>query len=464
MFGCNTTRGRKTAAMEESKLELEYVMELLEQRKYAELRDMLKGQNPIDVAQLLGEVPDEKLLLLYRMLPKEDAAEVFSEMEHDEQETLIRAFNDREIREVIEEMYVDDAVDMLEEMPAVVVNKILRHADVETRKEINELLKYPEDSAGSVMTTEYMSLKSDMTVADAFERIRRTADEKEDIYTCYVISPSRKLEGTVTLKEMFLTSKDTIIGDLMETNIISANTLDDQEKVAKDMAKYNLTAIPIVDQENRLVGIVTVDDAIDVIQEENTEDIEMMAAITPTDKPYISTGFFETYKKRIPWLLLLMISATFTGAIITKYESALGKYVILTAYIPMLMDTGGNAGSQASVSIIRGISLDEIQFSDIFRIQGKEFLVALLCGATLAVANFAKLLFIDKVSVVIAAVVCATLLLTVIVAKFVGCSLPILAKKVGFDPAVMASPFITTIVDAISLFIYFQFASHILGI
>ncbi|MCR4847050.1 MAG: magnesium transporter [Eubacterium sp.] len=450
--------------MEESKLELEYVMELLEQRKYAELRDMLKDQNPIDVAQLLGEVPDEKLLLLYRMLPKEDAAEVFSEMEHDEQETLIRAFNDREIREVIEEMYVDDAVDMLEEMPAVVVNKILRHADVETRKEINELLKYPEDSAGSVMTTEYMSLKSDMTVADAFERIRRTADEKEDIYTCYVISPSRKLEGTVTLKEMFLTSKDTIIGDLMETNIISANTLDDQEKVAKDMAKYNLTTIPIVDQENRLVGIVTVDDAIDVIQEENTEDIEMMAAITPTDKPYISTGFFETYKKRIPWLLLLMISATFTGAIITKYESALGKYVILTAYIPMLMDTGGNAGSQASVSIIRGISLDEIQFSDIFRIQGKEFLVALLCGATLAVANFAKLLFIDKVSVVIAAVVCATLLLTVIVAKFVGCSLPILAKKVGFDPAVMASPFITTIVDAISLFIYFQFASHILGI
>ena len=450
--------------MEENRLEIDNIMELLEQRKYAELRDLLKEQNPIDVAQILGEVPNEKLLLLYRMLPKEDAAEVFSEMEHDEQETLIKAFNDREIREVIEEMYVDDAVDMLEEMPAVVVNKILRHADVETRKEINELLKYPEDSAGSVMTTEYMSLKSDMTVADAFERIRRTADEKEDIYTCYVISPSRKLEGTVTLKEMFLTSKDTVIGDLMETNIISANTLDDQEKVAKDMAKYNLTAIPIVDREERLVGIVTVDDAIDVIQEENTEDIEMMAAITPTDKPYISTGFFETYKKRIPWLLLLMISATFTGAIITKYESALGKYVILTAYIPMLMDTGGNAGSQASVSIIRGISLDEIQFSDIFKIQGKEFLVAVLCGLTLAVANFAKLILVDGVEVVIAGVVCLTLVFTVIVAKFVGCSLPILAKRVGFDPAVMASPFITTIVDAISLFIYFQFASHILGI
>ena len=450
--------------MEESKLELDVIMDLLEHRKFAELRDLLKEQNPIDVAQILGEVPEEKLLLLYRMLPKEDAAEVFSEMEHDEQETLIRAFNDREIRDVIEEMYVDDAVDMLEEMPAVVVNKILRHADPETRKEINELLKYPEDSAGSVMTTEYMSLKSDMTVADAFERIRRTADEKEDIYTCYVISPSRKLEGTVTLKEMFLTSKDTVIGDLMEKNLIYAYTYDDQEKVAKNMAKYNLTAIPIVDREERLVGIVTVDDAIDVIQEENTEDIEMMAAITPTDKPYISTGFFETYKKRIPWLLLLMISATFTGAIITKYESALGKYVILTAYIPMLMDTGGNAGSQASVSIIRGISLDEIQFSDIFRIQGKEFLVALLCGVTLAVANFAKLILIDKVAVVIAGVVCLTLVFTVIVAKFVGCSLPILAKRIGFDPAVMASPFITTIVDAISLFIYFQFASHILGI
>lgn len=448
--------------MDEKIIELETVMELLEGRHFAELRELLRDANTIDVAQLLGEVPDDKLLLLFRLLPKEDAADVFSEMEHEEQETLIRAFNDREIKDVLEEMYIDDAVDMIEEMPAVVVNKILRHADPQTRKEINELLKYPEDSAGSVMTTEYMSLRSNMTVADSFERIRRTADEKEDIYTCYVVSPSRKLQGTVSLKDMFLVSKDTLIGDIMETNVISANTLDDQEQVAKDMAKYNLTAIPIVDQEHRLVGIVTVDDAIDVIQEENTEDIEMMAAITPTDKPYISTGFFETYKKRIPWLLLLMISATFTGAIITKYESALGKYVILTAYIPMLMDTGGNAGSQASVSIIRGLSLDEIEFKDIFRIQGKELLVALLCGITLAVANFVKLLYFDKVTVVIALVVCFTLMLTVSVAKFVGCSLPILAKRVGFDPAVMASPFITTIVDAISLIIYFQLASHIL--
>ena len=448
--------------MDEKKIDIELVKELLTGRKFAELRHLLSEANPVDIAALMGEVPEDKLLLFYRMLPKGEAADIFSEMDPEEQETLIRSFSDREIREVIEEMNIDDAVDLVEEMPAVVVNKILRHADPETRKEINELLKYPEDSAGSVMTTEYMSLKSDMTVSDAFERIRRTADEKEDIYTCYVIDPFRQLKGTVSLKDMFLVPKDTEIGDLMETHVISARTLDDQEKVVKDMAKYNLTAIPVVDQENRLVGIVTVDDAIDVLQEENTEDIEMMAAITPTDKPYINTSFFETYKKRIPWLLLLMISATFTGAIITRYESALGKYVILTAYIPMLMDTGGNAGSQASVSIIRGISLDEIEFGDIFRIQGKEFLVALLCGVTLAVANFVKLLFFDKVSIVIALVVCCTLVLTVTVAKLVGCTLPILAKRIGFDPAVMASPFITTIVDAISLMIYFQFASHIL--
>ena len=450
--------------MEEHKILLETILELLEERNLPQIREKLYELNPIDVAQILGEVPEEKLLILYRILPKENAAEVFAEMDPDEQETLIKGFNDREIREVIEEMYVDDAVDMLEEMPAVVVNKVLRQAAPETRQVINELLKYPEDSAGSIMTTEYMSLKSNMTVDEAFDRIRKTGGEKEDIYTCYVIDTSRRLQGIVTVKELLLNSKSSVIEDIMTTNVISTHTLDDQEEVAKILARYDLTAIPVVDKENRLVGIVTVDDAIDVIQEENTEDIEMMAAITPTDKPYIDTGFFETYKKRIPWLLLLMISATFTGAIITRYENALGAYVVLTAYIPMLMDTGGNAGSQASVSIIRGLSLDEIQFSDIFRIQGKEFLVALLCGVTLGTANFIKLLVIDKISVIIAAVVCLTLLFTIVVAKFVGCSLPILAKRIGFDPAVMASPFITTIVDAISLIIYFQLASHILNI
>ena len=450
--------------MEEHKILLETILELLEERNLPQIREKLYELNPIDVAQVLGEVPEEKLLILYRILPKESAAEVFAEMDPDEQETLIKGFNDREIREVIEEMYVDDAVDMLEEMPAVVVNKVLRQAAPETRQVINELLKYPEDSAGSIMTTEYMSLKSNMTVDEAFDRIRKTGGDKEDIYTCYVIDTSRRLQGIVTVKELLLNSKSSVIEDIMTTNVISTHTLDDQEEVAKILARYDLTAIPVVDKENRLVGIVTVDDAIDVIQEENTEDIEMMAAITPTDKPYIDTGFFETYKKRIPWLLLLMISATFTGAIITKYENALGAYVVLTAYIPMLMDTGGNAGSQASVSIIRGLSLDEIQFSDIFRIQGKEFLVAILCGLTLGTANFIKLLVFDKISVIIAAVVCLTLLFTIIVAKFVGCSLPILAKRIGFDPAVMASPFITTIVDAISLIIYFQLASHILNI
>ncbi len=450
--------------MEEHKILLETILELLAERNLPQIREKLYELNPIDVAQILGEVPEEKLLILYRILPKENAAEVFAEMDPDEQETLIKGFNDREIREVIEEMYVDDAVDMLEEMPAVVVNKVLRQAAPETRQVINELLKYPEDSAGSIMTTEYMSLKSNMTVDEAFDRIRKTGGDKEDIYTCYVIDTSRRLQGIVTVKELLLNSKSSVIEDIMTTNVISTHTLDDQEEVAKTLARYDLTAIPVVDKENRLVGIVTVDDAIDVIQEENTEDIEMMAAITPTDKPYIDTGFFETYKKRIPWLLLLMISATFTGAIITKYENALGAYVVLTAYIPMLMDTGGNAGSQASVSIIRGLSLDEIQFSDIFRIQGKEFLVALLCGVTLGTANFIKLLVIDKISVIIAAVVCLTLLFTIVVAKFVGCSLPILAKRIGFDPAVMASPFITTIVDAISLIIYFQLASHILNI
>ena len=450
--------------MEEHKILLETILELLEERNLPQIREKLYELNPIDVAQILGEVPEEKLLILYRILPKESAAEVFAEMDPDEQETLIKGFNDREIREVIEEMYVDDAVDMLEEMPAVVVNKVLRQAAPETRQVINELLKYPEDSAGSIMTTEYMSLKSNMTVDEAFDRIRKTGGDKEDIYTCYVIDTSRRLQGIVTVKELLLNSKSSVIEDIMTTNVISTHTLDDQEEVAKTLARYDLTAIPVVDKENRLVGIVTVDDAIDVIQEENTEDIEMMAAITPTDKPYIDTGFFETYKKRIPWLLLLMISATFTGAIITKYENALGAYVVLTAYIPMLMDTGGNAGSQASVSIIRGLSLDEIQFSDIFRIQGKEFLVAILCGLTLGTANFIKLLVFDKISVIIAAVVCLTLLFTIIVAKFVGCSLPILAKRIGFDPAVMASPFITTIVDAISLIIYFQLASHILNI
>nr|MCR5213710.1 magnesium transporter [Eubacterium sp.] len=366
--------------MDENRIDVELVMGLLSDRKFAELRDILKEANPIDIAVLLGEVPEEKLLLLYRLLPKGEAAEVFSEMEPEEQETLIRGFNEREIKEIIDEMYIDDAVDLIEEMPAVVVNKILRHADSETRKEINELLKYPEDSAGSVMTTEYMSLKNDMTVADAFERIRRTADEKEDIYTCYVINPHRKLQGTVSLKDMFLTNTDTLIGDLMETNIISAKTLDDQEEVAKTMAKYNLTTIPIVDQENRLVGIVTVDDAIDVITEETTEDFEKMAAVMPQDKSYFDTSVFQHVKNRLPWLLILMISSMLTGTIIEKYEIAFQTMPLLVALMPMITGTCGNCGTQSSTLVIRGMAVDEIGLSDYFKAVWKELRVSILVG------------------------------------------------------------------------------------
>ncbi|MBR0145391.1 MAG: magnesium transporter [Eubacterium sp.] len=444
--------------------DMERLSQLLKDRKLHEARELLSEQNEVDLAEILGELEEEELSIAFRILPKELAADTFSYLEPETQEKLIRAFSDKELNYIIENLFLDDTVDMIEEMPASVVQRILRNTDPVTRREINELLKYPEDSAGSIMTTEYVRLQEGMTVREAFDRIRKVGVDKETIYTCYVTNAKRELLGVVTIKDLLLSEYETQIRDIMETNIIYVTTTEDQEKVAHSFDRYNFLSLPVVDNEQRLVGIITFDDVIDVLQEENTEDIERMAAIIPTDKPYMKTTAFETFKKRIPWLLLLMISATFTGAIITHYEQALGAYVVLTAYIPMLMDTGGNAGSQASVSIIRGLSLEEIEFRDIFRIQGKEFFVSLMCGATLAVANFCKLIFIDKVEMIVAFVVCITLVCTVIVAKFVGCSLPILAKKIGFDPAVMASPFITTIVDAISLLIYFQFASHILGI
>ena len=448
--------------MDEKIINVETVMELLSERKFAEIRDMLRETNPIDVAQLLGEVPEEKLLILYRMLPKEDAADIFSEMDSDEQETLIRALSGREIREVVEEMYIDDAVDLVEEMPAVVVNKILNYADPETRKEINELLKYPEDSAGSVMTTEYMSLKTDMTVADAFERIRRTADEKEDIYTCYVISPDRRLQGTVTLKEMFLTKTDTKIGDLMETNVISCRTLDDQEEVAKSMAKYNLTSMPIVDQESRLVGIVTVDDAIDVIQEEATEDFEKMAAMVPQDKSYFDTPVLQHVKNRLPWLLILMVSSMLTGIIIEKYELAFQTMPLLVALMPMLSDTSGNCGSQVSTLIIRGMAVDEIKPSDYFRAVWKELRVSTLVGVSLSIVNMLRI-YIQYRSIELSIIVGVTLVFCVIVAKLLGCSLPMLARRLKLDPAIMASPMLTTLVDVSSVWIYFQIATIVIS-
>lgn len=443
---------------------IENLKQLITERKLHEAREILAEQNEADLAEIISELDAEQLPIAFRILPKELAADTFSYLESDTQEQLISAFSDKELNYIIDNLFLDDTVDMIEEMPANVVKRILKATDPVTRREINELLKYPEDSAGSIMTTEYVRLEESMTVKQSFDRIRKVGVDKETIYTCYVTNLKKELIGIVTVKDLLLSSQDAKISDIMEENAIYVNTLDDQEEVAHTFDKYNFLALPVVDKEKRLVGIITFDDVIDVIQEENTEDIEIMNAITPSDKPYMKTSVLETYKKRIPWLLLLMISATFTGAIISHFEAALATYVVLTSYIPMLMDTGGNSGQQASVSIVRGISLDEIHFEDIFKIQGKELLVALLCGITLAVANFIKLILIDRIKVMIALTVCGTLFFVVIVAKFVGCTLPILAKKIKLDPAVMASPFITTIVDAVSLLLYFNIAKLILHI
>ena len=448
----------------------ETIQTLLDNKRYSTLRDILNTMNPVDIAAVFEDLQSEKTALLFRLLPKETAAETFVEMDEETQQLLIHGFSDTELKEVIDELYVDDAVDLIEEMPANVVKRILRQADPQTRKEINEILKYPEDSAGSIMTTECVILRPKMTAEEAIKRIRRTGIDKETIYTCYVSDASSTLIGIVTIKTLLLSDDDEVIENIMETNVISVNTLDDQEEVAQMFNKYNFLALPVVDKENRLVGIVTVDDAIDVMEEEATEDIQKMAAITPTtDKPYDRIGVFETYLARIPWLLILMISATFTGMIITGFEDALAGSLVLSAFIPMLMDTGGNSGSQASVTVIRALSLDEIEFKDIFKVIFKEARVSILCGVTLAAANFAKIMLFDRlvlgntgITVQVALVVCLTMVVTIFIAKLVGCTLPMIAAKIGFDPAVMASPFITTIVDAISLFVYFQIAQAIL--
>ena len=437
---------------------------LLDNKKYNSLRDILTSMNPADVAALFDILPKKRLPLIFRLLPKELAAESFVEMDGDMQEELIRGFSDNELKEVIDELYLDDAVDLVEEMPANVVNRILLQADAETRRLINEMLKYPEDSAGSIMTTEYVDLRPTMTVAESIKHIRRTGLEKETINVCYVTDNSRRLIGVLSIRDLIVSSDETEINDIMEQNVISVNTLEDQETVVSMFAKYSFTALPVVDGEGRLVGIVTVDDAIDVLQEEATEDMEKMAAITPSDKPYLKQSVFGIFKSRIPWLLLLMISATFTGAIITHFEDSLSAYIILVASIPMLMDTGGNCGSQASVTIIRGLSLQEITFGDTLRVMWKEFRISILCGITLAVVNFFKMLILGQATGLVAMVISLTLVFTVIMSKMVGCLLPIAAKRIGFDPAVMASPIITTVVDALSLLIYFEIARTILKI
>ena len=445
---------------------------LIEAKKYTTLRDILVTMNASDIAALFEDVPEAKLPLLFRLLPKELAAETFVEMEPEAQELLIQGFSDNELKEVVDELYVDDAVDIVEEMPANVVKRILKQADPEMRKMINEILKYPDDSAGSIMTTEYVSLRPDMTAEEAIKRIRRTGVDKETIYTCYVTGKDRKLIGLVTVKDLLLAEDDeTKIEDIMLTNVISVTTQDDQEEVARMFGKYNFLALPVVDKENRMVGIVTFDDAMDVIEDETTEDMEIMAAMTPSEKSYLKSTPFDLFKHRIPWLMLLMVSATFTGMIITSFESALSLLPVLTAFIPMLMDTGGNCGSQSSVTVIRSLSLNELKFNDVFRVMWKEVRTAVLCGITLAVLCFVKILLVDRllmgntsINLMVNGVVCLTLAVTVVIAKFVGCSLPLLAKKLGFDPAVMASPFITTIVDALSLLVYFSFAKTLLGI
>ena len=448
---------------------------LVEARKYNTIRDVMVTMNPADIAAVLEEVSPAALPVVFRLLPKELAAETFVEMSSDNEELLIRAFSDSELKAVVEELYADDAADIVEEMPANLVSRILQQADPAFRKTINEILKYPEDSAGSIMTTEYVDLHPDMTVTAAMAHIRQTGVDKETINTCYVTEQKgRQLVGAVSIRTLLLANEGATVGEIMKTNIVSVSTLEDQETIAQLFSKYDLIAMPVVDGENRLVGIVTVDDAIDVMEEEMTEDIEVMAAVTPTDKPYLQTSVWRIWASRIPWLLLMMVSATFTGLIISSFEAALAVLPVLTAFIPMLMDTGGNSGSQTSVTVIRGISLGEIEFRDILRVMWKEFRVSMLCGLCLAVCTSAKILLVDFLllgngtgnwpeNILVAAVVGVTLIVTVFAAKLIGCTLPLLAKKIGFDPAVMASPFITTIVDAVSLLVYFAVASALMG-
>ena len=448
--------------MEEKTYEME--LKLLRAGDFSGLRRELTEWNEVDIADFLEELEPANMIRVFRILPKDISAEVFSYLEPENQEHIVTSITDAEVRHLVDDLFLDDVVDFLEEVPANVVTRVLKNTDPDTRKEINTFLRYPEDSAGSIMTNEMITLHDSMTVRDAIRSIRETGEDKVSIYTVYCIDATRHLIGTIDLADLIYHASDTLIRDIMDDDkqLIYVHTTDDQEEVAKVVKHYDLLSVPVVDREERLVGIVTVDDVIDILQEEATEDIEKMAAITPTDKPYLRTGIFETYKARMPWLLLLMISATFTGAIITRFEDALATFVVLTAYIPMLMDTGGNSGSQASVSVIRALSLGDVEFRDVLRVIWKEIRVAVLCGATLAAANFLKLLFLDKLALPVAAVVCFTLVLVVLVAKIIGCTLPMLADRVGLDPAVMASPFITTLVDAIALLTYFRLATFML--
>lgn len=450
---------------------IEKALELIENKKFAELKSLLEEENPADINDIFEELNDQQSILVYRLLPKELAAEVFVEMDSDKQEYLINAFSDSQLKDVFDELYYDDTADIIEEMPANVVKRILKIVSPDMRKAINDLLKYPEDSAGSLMTTEFVRLRKNFTVQESLDLIRSVGVNKETIYTCYVTDEKNHLIGIVTAKDLLLSDLSETVSEIMEDNVIYVNTLDDSEQVVLMFGKYDFLALPVVDNENRLVGIITVDDAFDVMQEETEEDFSKISGIVPGDTEYLKTSVFKLWTSRIPWLMILMISATFTGMIISKFENALAVLPILTAFIPMLMGTGGNAGSQASVTVIRGISLGQIEFRDFFRVVWKECRVSILCGIALGIAAVVKVMLVDnylmhnpEVTIFVALVVGITLFATIVSAKIIGCALPLLAKKIGLDPAVMASPLITTLIDTVSLLVYFYFATLILNI
>lgn len=440
------------------------IEELLKEKKFKEIKAKLIKLNEVDIAEILEHTETNNIIKLFSLLPKNLAADTFAYLDKTYQHKIINSLSDEDAADIIEELAADDAADVFEELPANIVKKILKRTNKEKREQINKLLRYPTDSAGSIMTVEFMEIRGNLKIKDAIKIIKEKAQEKETIDLCFILDNERKLLGTVSLKQIILAEYEDNIYDIMTKSLKYVHTNTDQEAVAQKMQKYDLNVIPVVDSEKRMVGIITIDDIVDIIEHETTEDIEKMAAIRPTDKPYMDMTVFEIWKKRIPWLLLLMVSATFTSKIIQGYENALTKVAILTSFIPMFMDTAGNAGGQTSVTIIRALSLNDIKFSDIFKIVFKEFRVSILVGIALAIANFAKLLFIDNVTLNIAIVVCITLVITIMFAKIIGCLLPMCAKKLGFDPAVMASPFITTIVDAVSLIVYFQVATMILGL
>ena len=440
------------------------VMVLIQESRFKELKSIIDKINVVDIADLFDLLSKEQVIIVFRLLNKENAAEVFSYLNRDNQQFIIESISDKEIKNIIEELFIDDTVDFLEEMPANVVNKVLKITDEETRKTINHFLTYPENSAGSLMTNELVDLNKEMTVVEAIEYIKKNGVDKETINNCYVINKQRKLEGTISIRRLILSENNTLIKDIMDTDIIKINTFDDQEEIAELFKKYDYTSMPVVDKENCLVGIITIDDIVDIIEQENTEDFQIMAAMTPSEEEYIKTPILQLAKNRIIWLLVLMISATFTGAIIRRFEDVLQSIVILASFIPMLMDTGGNAGSQSSTMVIRSIALGEIEFNDLFKVLWKEFRVSLLVGFILAFVNFFRILIFDKAGIVITIIVCISLFATVVLAKVLGCLLPIFAKKVKLDPAIMASPLITTLVDALSLILFFSLSSSFLNI